>query len=161
MANNLGQSILSDFFILPMGINGGLSERPYNFKEFANRYQLESELYTLEISDDELKQLKSILPSAISFANQLHMDQKQQKLQWKMEKDLAVYEERIKNWKDSKEAQLNLEFGDEAPTGFIKKRRKDKEIEIETIHSRSSQYFKDLTSLSGKAYLKVLAVFFN
>lgn len=78
-----------------------------------------------------------------------------------MEKDLAVYEERIKNWKDSKEAQLNLEFGDEAPTGFIKKRRKDKEIEIETIHSRSSQYFKDLTSLSGKAYLKVLAVFFN
>jgi hypothetical protein len=37
----------------------------------------------------------------------------------------------------------------------------DKEIEIETILNRSSQYFKDLTSLNSVPNLKVLAVFYN
>jgi len=43
----------------------------------------------------------------------------------------------------------------------VKRRRRDKEIEIETILNRSSQYFKDLTSLNSVPYLKVLAVFYN
>lgn len=161
VANNLGQSILSDFFVIQMNVDGGMSGMPIPFEEFLVQYKLSEDLYTLEIPDDELKKLQEILPQAIDFAHQLHMDQKQQILQLEMEKKMAVYEEKMKNWKQSKEHQMELEFADAVETGFVKKRKQDKEYHIETILNNSSQYFKDLTSLNGNPYLKLLAVFYN
>ncbi len=161
VANNLGQSILSDLFVVPMHRSGGLADRPVKFADFLKEHQLNEELYTVEITDEEIKQLELLLPNVIKFAHQLHMDQKQQKLQLEMEKEMAVYEEKMKSWKRSKEYQMEIEFVDKPECGFVKRRRKDKEIEIETILNRSSQYFKDLTSLNSVPYLKVLAVFYN
>ena len=161
VANNLGQSILSDLFVVPMHRSGGLADRPMKFADFLKEHQINKELYTVEITDEEIKQLEILLPHAIRFAHQLHMDQQQQKLQLEMEKEMAVYEEKMRNWKRSKEHQMEIEFGDKPEYGFVKRRRRDKEIEIETILNRSSQYFKDLTSLNSVPYLKVLAVFYN
>jgi SNF2 family DNA or RNA helicase len=87
VANNLGQSILSDLFVVPMHRSGGLADRQIKFVDFLREHQINKELYTVEITD--------------------------------------------------------------------------KEIEIETILNRSSQYFKDLTSLNSVPNLKVLAVFYN
>lgn len=57
--------------------------------------------------------------------------------------------------------QIKLDFS-EGSTGNFRARIKDsKQREIETILSSSSQYYKDLTSLQGDSYLKVLAVFYN
>lgn len=161
VANNLGQSILSDLFVVPMHRSGGLADRPMKFADFLKEHQINKELYTVEITDEEIKQLEVLLPDAIKFAHQLHMDQQQQKLQLEMEKEMAVYEEKMRSWKRSKEHQMEIEFGDKPEYGFVKRRRRDKEIEIETILNRSSQYFKDLTSLNSVPYLKVLAVFYN
>ncbi len=161
VANNLGQSILSDFFVIPMHLNGGLKERPVSFESFLQKYQLQEDLYTLDISQEDLAQLQNLLPDVIDFAHQLHMDQKQQELQADMEKQLAVYNEKMKNWEASKKDQLQLDFEDKTLTGFVKKRKQDKEYEIETILNTSSQYFKDLTSLNAHPYLKVIAVFYN
>lgn len=161
VANNLGQSILSDFFVVPMNIQGGLKERPLPFEDFMQQYNLKDDLYTLDIPSEDIEQLQAILPDTIDFAHQLHMDQEQQKLQFEMEKKLAVYEEKLKNWYQSKQQQMELEFADKSITGFVKKRMQDKEYEIETILNNSSQYFKDLTSLNGNPYLKVVAVFYN
>ena len=161
VANNLGQSILSDLFVVPMHRSGGLADRPMKFADFLKEHQINKELYTVEITDEEIKQLEFLLPDAIKFAHQLHMDQQQQKLQLEMEKEMAVYEEKMRNWKRSKEHQMEIEFGDKPEYGFVKRRRRDKEIEIETILNRSSQYFKDLASLNSVPYLKVLAVFYN
>lgn len=161
VANNLGQTILSDLFVVPMHRSGGLAESPVKFADFLKEHHLNKELYTVEITDEEIKQLESLLPDVIMFAHQLHMDQKQQKLQLEMEKEMAVYEEKMRNWKRSKMDQLEIEFGEKPEYGFVKKRRKDKEIEIETILNRSSQYYNDLTSLNSDSYLKVLAVFYN
>ena len=161
VANNLGQSILSDLFVVPMHRSGGLADRPMKFADFLKEHQINKELYTVEITDEEIKQLEILLPHAIRFAHQLHMDQQQQKLQLEMEKEMAVYEEKMRSWKRSKEHQMEIEFGDKPENGFVKRRRRDKEIEIETILNRSSQYFKDLTSLNSVPYLKVLAVFYN
>jgi len=161
VANNLGQSILSDLFVVPMHRSGGLADRPMKFADFLKEHQINKELYTVEITDEEIKQLEFLLPDAIKFAHQLHMDQQQQKLQLEMEKEMAVYEEKMRNWKRSKEHQMEIEFGDKPEYGFVKRRRRDKEIEIETILNKSSQYFKDLTSLNSVPYLKVLAVFYN
>ncbi len=161
VANNLGQSILSDFFVIPMLLNGGLQGRPIPFEDFVKEYHLTDNLYTQEIPESELSQLQTILPQAIDFAHQLHMDQEQQKLQLDMEKKMAVYEEKLKNWKHSRENQIQLEFAHAIETGFIKKRKQDKEYQMETILNNSSQYFKDLTSLNGHPFLKVVAVFYN
>lgn len=161
VANNLGQSILSDLFIVPMHIDGGLADKPLQFVDFLKEYPLNEELYTVEITKDEINQLEQLLPDVVKFAHQLHMGEKQQQLQFEMEKKMAVYEEKMKNWKRSKESQMEIEFGDKPEYGFVKKRKKDKEIEIETILSTSSQYFKDLTRLSDTPYLKILAVFYN
>lgn len=161
VANNLGQSILSDFFVVPMNIQGGLKERPLPFEDFMQQYNLKDDLYTLDIPTEDVELLQDILPDTIDFAHQLHMDQEQQKLQFEMEKKLAVYEEKLKNWYQSKQQQMELEFADKSITGFVKKRMQDKEYEIETILNNSSQYFKDLTSLNGNPYLKVVAVFYN
>ena len=161
VANNLGQSILSDFFVVPMRLEGGLKEKPMSFEDFLIKYKLQEDLYTLEITSEELEGLQNLLPDVIDFAHQLHMDQKQQLLQTEMEKELAVYEEKLNNWHASKKDQLQLDFEDKTLTGFVKKRKQDKEYEIETILNSSSQYFKDLTSLNAHPYLKVIAVFYN
>lgn len=161
VANNLGQSILSDFFVVPMNIHGGLKERPLPFEDFMQQYNLKDDLYTLDIPTEDIEELQAILPDTIDFAHQLHMDQEQQKLQHEMEIKLAVYEEKLNNWHQSKQQQMELEFVDKNITGFVKKRMQDKEYEMETILNNSSQYFKNLTSLNGNPYLKVVAVFYN
>ncbi len=161
VSNSGGQSVLSDFFVVPMHMDGGLQGKPLPFEDFVNTQQLNKELFTETISSDELAKLQLLLPDVIDFARQLHMDQQQQTLQWEMEKKMAVYEEKLKNWKASKEAQLQLEFGDKGDFGFVKRRRENKEHDIKTILDKSSKYFKDLTSLNGEAYLKVLAVFYH
>lgn len=161
VANNLGQSVLSDFFVIQMKIDGGMDSKPMPFEEFLTAYNLTQELHTMEVTRQDISMLQELLPQVIDFAHQLHMDQEQQKLQFEMEKKLAIYEEKIKNWHTSKVQQMELEFGDTPEYGFIKKRKQDKEFEIETILNSSSQYFKNLTSLNGDPYLKVLAVFYN
>jgi len=161
VSNGGGQSVLSDFFVVPMRIDGGLQGKPLSFEEFAKVQQLKNELLTETVTEDELAKLKSLLPDVIDFGRQLHMDQKQQALQWEMEKKMAVYEEKLRHWKASKEQQLKLEFSDKPDFGFVKRRRENKEREIKTILDESSKYFRDLTSLNGESYLKVLAVFYH
>lgn len=161
VANNLGQSLLSEFFVVPMRFDGGLKESPIPFDQFVEQYKLNEDLYTETITEEDIQQLKTLLPDAVTFAHQLYMDQKQQQLQSKMENQMAVYKERMNNWKRSKNDQLELQFGDKPEYGFVKKRREDKEHEIQTILDQSGQYFKDLTSLNGTPYLRVLAVFYK
>lgn len=161
VSNSAGQSLLADFFVVSMYMNGGLQGKPMPFEDFIKAHQLDMELYTEAIGDADISNLQKLLPTVIDFAKQLHMDQQQQALQWNMEKKLAVYEEKLKNWKASKDQQIQLEFGNKPEYGFVKSRRENKAYEIQTILNNSSQYFKDLTSLNGDAYLKVLAVFYN
>lgn len=161
VANNLGQSILSDFFVVPMGLHGGMVAKPLPFEDFLSEYRLQEDLYTVDIPQEDLALLQDLLPTAIDFAHQLHMDQEQQKLQFEMEKKMAVYQEKLNNWHQSKRNQLSIDFADKTLTGFVKRRLDDKEYEIQTILDNSSQYFKDLTSLNAHPYLKVIAVFYN
>lgn len=58
VANNLGQSILSDLFVVPMHRSGGLADRPMKFADFLKEHQINKELYTVEITDEEIKQLE-------------------------------------------------------------------------------------------------------
>lgn len=161
VANNIGQAVLSEFFVVPMNMKGGLHAKPQMLKDFDTEYKISEELSTMNISEEDILKLTEILPDAIDFGLQLHMHQKQQVKQSEMEKQTAVYEEKLRHWEKDAKDQMALEFDDKAMTGFVKRRFEDRQLEIETILAQSSQYFKDLTSLNQDAYLKVISVFYN
>lgn len=160
LANNVGQAVISDFFVMPMKLDGGMHSRPIPLRNFIDQY-LSKDLLTQTIDEESLIQLSELLPDAIDFSLQMHMHQKQQLKQVEMEKAYAVYEERLKNWEKDARDQLKLDFEEKTVTGFIKRKLEDREKEIETILNGSSQYYKDMTSLSSDAYLKVISVFYN
>lgn len=161
VSNNLGQSVISDFFAIPMKIAGGLHEKPDSLSNFIRRFAIEQNLLTQQIEEEHLESLRALLPDVIDFAKLMHMDQKQQIKQLEMENQLAVNEEKLKNWEKSAKDHLELAFSGVPQTGFIKRRIEDEERYVETIISQSSQYFKDLNSLNNEAHLKVIAVFYN
>ena len=161
VANNLGQSIISDFFVIPMGMDGGMKGQPLPFEKFQEDHALSKELYTQDITEKELQQLKEMLPEVILYAKNMHMDREIDKLKHKMQLESADYKNKMDNWQKSKHQQLEIDFRDKPEYGIIKSRKANQEHHIQTILDQSSQYFKDLTSLNGDAYLKVLAVFYN
>lgn len=161
IANKLGQSIISDLFVMPMGMDGGMRGEPISFDKFNQQFNLSKELYTLDIPESDRTLLKEALPNAIRFAKSLHMDRKMQDLQHQMEKDLAVYQEKMNNWRKAKGEKLELDFEDSPEFGIVKRRKEDQKQYIETILNKSSHYYEDLTRLNGDPYLKVLAVFYN
>lgn len=161
LANNLGQSVISDFFVVSMRIGGGMYSRPTTLKEFMSTYNIADQLLTQQISDSDIEQLTELLPDAIEFGSQMYMHQKQQIKQLEMEKMAVAYQEKLKNWEKGASKQLTIDFTDKPMTGFIKRKFEDRELEIKTILETSSQYYKDLTSLNQDAHLKIISVFFN
>ena len=161
VANNIGQAVISEFFVVPMNLSGGLNSKPLLLKSFFDRFNVSGELVTMDITESDIENLYEMLPEAVDFGLQMHMYQKQQIMQVEMEKQLAVYNEKLKNWENEAKDQLAVDFAEKAMTGFVKRRFEDREFEIKTILEKSSQYFKDLTSLNKDAYLKVISVFYN
>lgn len=161
VANNIGQNVISDFFAIGFNLSGGMISKPIPLNEFIEKFNINKALYTQNISDDEINKLHSLIPEVIDFSSEIYMHQKQQLEQLKREKDLAVYEEHLKNWSKIAQDQIAFDFEDKQQTSFIKRKIEDKEREVKTIINKSSQYYKDLTSLSNDAYLKIITVFFN
>lgn len=161
VANNIGQAVISEFFVVPVGFHGGLQAKPVILSEFISKFGLLQEQSTMSIPDSDIQILQELLADAIDFGSQLYMYQQQQLKQAEMEKMYAVYQEKLKNWERVAKNQMTLDFEDKAMTGFAKRKFEDRELEIKTIINQSSQYYKDLTSLNQDAYLKVVSVFYN
>lgn len=161
VSNNLGQSVISDFFVVPMKLSGGLHKQPIPLEDFISQFEINKTLLTQQIESEHLETLSEMLVDVIDFAKEMHMRQLQMRKELEMEKQLAVYQEKLKHWEKSAKDQFQIAFADKPMTGFIKRRMEDEERYVETILSQSSQYYKDLNSLNNEAYLKVIAVFFN
>ena len=160
-ANSLGQSIVSDFFVISVKMDGTLYSPPIRFEDFMLIHRINENMLDLHMDDDEIKHLETLLPVVIKFGNTLYMDLKKQEVQRKMELQMKAYKQKMEEWQQSREEQLKLEFDDAPEYGFIKRKRADKEYEIKTILDSSSRYFDDLTNLKGDPYLKVIALFYN
>ena len=161
VANNLGQAVISEFFVVPVSMEGRLIEKPVLLRDFVTRFAINGTMQTQAVNEEEVSLLEKLLPDVINWALEMHMHQIQQIKTLAIEKDLAVYKEKFKNWEKTAKDQLEMDFADKTMTGFIKRRYQDQESEIETIISKSSQIHADLTSLVQDAYLKVISVFFN
>lgn len=161
VSNNLGQSVISDFFAVPMKMAGGLHSKPQSLKDFIDKYEINKTMLTQQIEKEHLEILSEMLVDVIDFSKEMHMRQLQMRKELEMEKQLAVYQEKLRNWEKSAKDHLEIAFAEAPQNGFIKRRLEDEERYVETIISKSSQYYKDLNSLNNDAHLKVIAVFYN
>ncbi len=161
VANNLGQSIIADFFVFPMEMDGGFGGAPLPIEKFVGDHELQGDLYTEAISEEDISTLQDLIPSAIEGAKEFHMFDLQGKKGLKMEQRLNQYEEKLMQWADDAKNQLELTFGQDRITGFIKNKKEKEERTIEAITNESSQYIKDLKGLDKDAYLKLLCVCYN
>ena len=160
VSNNLGQPVVADFLVVGLKADGSIDRKPIHLIDFITEFKLQETMHTESISDADLAALQQILPKAVATVTS-YMSSEQKELESKMETKLNDYQQKLSNWKNEALDQLELDFSDKTITSFFAGKKDSKKREIETILSSTSQYNKDMTSLQGEAYLKVLAVFFN
>ena len=160
VSNNLGQPVVADFLVVGLNSNGSIYKEPFHLFNFINEFKLSETIHTESISDDDLYALQQNLINAVASVTS-HMNTEQKQLEIKMENKLHAYQQKLTDWKNEAMIQLELDFSEKTITPFFAGKKDSKKREIETILSSTSQYNKDITSLQGDAYLKVLAVFFN
>jgi SNF2 family DNA or RNA helicase len=160
VANNLGQPVLANFLVVGLNNDGSILRKPFHLIDFINEYNLDKTMHTESISENDISTLHKSLVNAVASIKD-YMGAEQKKLESQMESKLLEYEQKLINWKNEALQQLELDFSDKTITPFFSGKRDVKQREIETILSSTSQYNKNMTSLQGNAYLKVLAVFYN
>ena len=160
VSNNLGQPVVADFLVVGLNSDGSIFREPFHLIEFINDFKLQETILTENISENNLATLNNLLIRAVSSVTS-YMSAEQKQLEVKMGTKLNEYEQKLMNWKNDALEQLEMDFSDKTITPFFSGKKDSKKREIETILSSTSQYHKNMTSLQGDAYLKVLAVFFN
>lgn len=160
VSNNLSQPVLVDFLVVGIKWDGSILRKTFSLSNFIDEFKMRETMHTETISEEEIANLQIILPDAVQWASH-HMQEEQQKLEGKMEKKLEDYKTKIENWHKAALEQLELDFSERVGGNYWSSIKDNRQREIETILSTSSQYYNDLTSLHGEPYLKVLAVFYN
>jgi superfamily II DNA or RNA helicase len=160
VSNNLGQPVMADFLVIGLNDDGTVFKNPFKLVDFISEFKIQESLLTQEISETDLQSLQTSLSKAIKNVSEF-MATKQKELETQMEGKLTEYKSKIENWKTAALEQLELDFNEASGSNLWARIKDSKQREIETILSTSSQYYKNLTSLQGDAYLKILAVFYN
>jgi len=161
VSNNIGQIVISEFFVVPLRSTGGLLEKPIPLLDFISRFDIDEQLFTQKMTQEELNQLDTLKKDAIDFALQLYMHQIQQQKQVEMNHNQELYQQKLNHWHKESEQQLELDFDVEKLYGYAKRKKEDRAVEIKTILDDSEQYFKDITSLDNDAYIQILSVFYS
>jgi superfamily II DNA or RNA helicase len=162
VANGRGQSVISDFFVVPIRYEkGGLAGAPMRLDDFIEAFRIHEPLQTLDITTDELATLERWLGDAVEFGTQMHMRPLQDEAKLRMERQLATYKQHLEVWAEDAERQLDLAFEDSTQNTFARHKLESGKREVETIVSESSQYYLNLLALDKDAYIRVVSVFFN
>ena len=163
VSNDLGQSVLSDFFVIGIDDDGMLltdENKWVNLADFIQKYNLNETIYNEEISADDVNSLQENVKDAVLYAKTLYMKIKQDDLTKEMIAKQNTYQEKLKSWERASKKQMELEFENQTTQLVLGKKIKVAK-EIDTILNERSQYVKNLTSLNNEAYLKLIGVFYN
>ena len=163
VANGLGQTLVSKFFIVPMNIQKGtLCEAPYSLDDMLKKYpDMMNTIYQESVSEEELALLQDLLSDALENGETQYMYSRQNEESHKMSQQLEIYRQKLAHWANQAKQQLSIQFGEDV-VQFSQKAYSKAEEEIETIVSKQSQFNNDLFTLdNNEPYIKVLAVFFN
>lgn len=159
--NDLGQPVYSAFFVIGLDAEGALRSEPVSLEDFCRAYGITGQLYTREITEEHLKDLQEKLRDAIEMAETVYLPAKQQELERSMAQKLHDYQQRLDSWKSAAMAQLELDFADTPMNSFQERRRSNQAHRINSITDRTSRFFRDFTSLSNDAVIRVIAAFYN
>ncbi len=163
VANGLGQTLVSKFFVVPMNIQKGtLCEAPYSLDDMLKKYpDMMNTIYQESVSEEELALLQDLLSDALENGETQYMYGRQNEESHKMSQQLEIYRQKLAHWANQAKQQLSIQFGEDV-IQFRQKAYSKAEEEIETIVSKQSQFNNDLFTLdNNEPYIKVLAVFFN
>ena len=163
VANGLGQTLVSKFFVVPMNIQKGtLCEAPYSLDDMLKKYpDMLNTIYQEAVSEEELALLQDLLSDALENGETQYMYSRQNEESHKMSQQLEIYRQKLAHWANQAKQQLSIQFGEDV-VQFRQKAYSKAEEEIETIVSKQSQFNNDLFTLdNNEPYIKVLAVFFN
>jgi len=159
VSNNLGQPIISDFFVVRKSHSGDMTS--LSLRNFLDQYKISGTLYTKTIPDTDNSILERDLKQIVSFSQENHMKPLQKELESKMWEKLDVFESKLKKWKESSLSQIEIKFQERSETNFTIKNKEKELNEVNTIADSSSQYVQDLFGLEQDAYIKVISAFYN
>ena len=159
VSNNLGQPLISDFFVVRKSSKGDLTS--LSLRDFLNQYDIRNTLYTKTVSETDNSIIERDLSQVVSFSQENHMKPLQKELESKMWEKLDVFESKLKKWKESSLSQIEIKFQERPETNFTIKIKEKELNEVNTIADSSSQYVKDLFGLEQDAYIKVISAFYN
>jgi len=159
VSNNLGQPIISDFFVVRKNSSGDLIS--LSLRDFLSHYNISDTLYTKTVSDTDNSILERDLKQIVSYAQENHMKPLQKQLETTMWEKLDVFESKLEKWKESSLNQIEIKFQDRSETNFTIKSKEKELNEVNTIADSSSQYVQDLFGLEQDAYIKVISAFYN
>ena len=159
VSNNLGQPLISDFFVVKKSSKGDLTS--LSLRDFLNQYNISNTLYTKAVSDTDNSIIERDLSQVVSFSQENHMKPLQKELESKMWEKLDVFESKLKKWKESSLSQIEIKFQERSETNFTIKSKEKELNEVNTIADSSSQYVQDLFGLEQDAYIKVISAFYN
>lgn len=160
IANNLGQSLVSEFFAVGLKPDGACID-VLGLDEFLARFQLTGHLINESVRPEDLSRLQCIIGDAVSNAELFYLNPRQDKLRHLLENKLGDYRLQLEAWARTSKEQLELEFAETIMTTLQKDRKEKKALEINTILSEKSQYYQDMTSLDNHPYIRLLAVFYH
>ena len=161
VSNQLGNSVISDFLVCPVSKDRSGIHKPIPLAEFIDTYHLKDTLYTDTISQADLDCIHRLLPEAID--NILDVMTKQQATKMAaMNSVVNDYSKKLQRWIDGEQQQLNLFEAEELmPRGFAGVRIDNRKKKVQSLSDDRGQYLKDLQSLQGEPFIKVLAAFYN
>ena len=159
VSNNLGQPLISDFFVVRKSSKGDLTS--LSLRDFLNQYDIRNTLYTKTVSETDNSIIERNLSQVVSFSQENHMKPLQKELESKMWEKLDVFESKLKKWKESSLSQIEIKFQERSETNFTVKSKEKELNEVNTIADSSSQYVQDLFGLEQDAYIKVISAFYN
>lgn len=147
-SNGLGQSLISKFFVVPMGKDGAMVGQPVSLDDFIKKYPIDKEFYRMEVSQEDLDILQGNLKQAVEMGEMMYMYQKQIEQGAKMEGQLTAYKEKLNRWL-SVNGQQSIDL-DEDTNPAVK------------IMKSKQQFIENLFTLDNvEPYLKLMAVFYN
>ena len=161
VSNQLGNSVISDFLVCPVNKEGNGIYKPLPLAEFIDTYHLKDTLYTDTITEDDLAALHRLLPEAIENAKTVMNEQQATKMAT-MNSVVTNYSKKLNEWIYGEQKQLSLFEAEELmPSGFAGVRMDKRKKKVESLSQDRGQYLKDLQSLQGEPFIKVIAAFYN
>ena len=159
-SNGQGKPILSKTFVVGRNFSGGDRGSLDSFKEFVEEYNLTEKLPALEVSNDEIQKIKSILPDAVNTAKNLYLHKLQGDLEDEMENRYQAYSEKLLGWVKSSEQQLELKFGTQK-SGIVSGHKDKRKRDLEHVREKQEKFYEEFFHLENEPFLRLLAVFFN